>query len=170
MTAASVELGPLVEEDSKTLFEWINDRELVLFNAPFHPVDSVSHREWFDSIRHRRDVSIFAIRDAGRLVGTCQLHAIDPIHRSAELQIRIGVEGDRGRGIGTEAVRHLLRHGFHDLNLNRVFLYVFAHNQRAIRAYEKAGFEREGLLRQAAHIDGRYADIVVMGVVRDEFA
>jgi len=170
MTADRVKLGPLLEDDSNTLFDWINDRDLVLYNAPFHPIDSTSHREWFDAIRKRKDVSVFAIRNPERLIGTCQLHTIDPIHRSAELQIRIGVEGDRGRGIGTEAVRLLLHHGFHDLNLNRVFLHVFAGNERAIRAYEKVGFKREGILRQAAHIDGRYVDVLVMGVVRDEFA
>jgi len=170
MTADRVKLGPLLEDDSNTLFDWINDRDLVLYNAPFHPIDSTSHREWFDAIRKRKDVSVFAIRNPERLIGTCQLHTIDPIHRSAELQIRIGVEGDRGRGIGTEAVRLLLHHGFHDLNLNRVFLHVFAGNERAIRAYEKVGFKREGILRQAAHIDGRYVDVLVMGVVRDGFA
>ena len=168
--AERVALEPLLAEYSEILFGWINDRDLVLSSAAYHPVDNASHREWFESVRTRRDVSIFAVRDAGRLVGTCQLQRIDSIHRSAELQIRIGVAADRGRGIGTEAVRLLLRHGFHDLNLNRVFLHVFADNERAIHAYEKAGFKREGTLRQAAHIDGRYVDVLVMGVVRDEFA
>jgi RimJ/RimL family protein N-acetyltransferase len=170
MTAEQIELGPLLDEDSETLFAWINDREQVLSNAAYHPVDSASHGEWFGEVRKRKDVSVFAIRLGGRLVGTCQLHSIDSVHRTAELQIRIGSEADRNVGVGTGAVRLLVRHGFDDLNLNRVYLHVFVHNQRAIRAYEKAGFHTEGILRQAAHVDGHYVDVVVMAVLRDEHA
>jgi RimJ/RimL family protein N-acetyltransferase len=53
--------------------------------------------------------------------------------------------------------------------LYRIYLHVFASNQAAIRTYEKAGFRREGLLRQHAHVDGKYVDVIVMGVLRDEF-
>jgi len=43
---------------------------------------------------------------------------------------------------------------------------VFATNARAIRAYQKAGFVEEGRLREAAHIDGRYVDMRVFGMIR----
>ena len=56
---------------------------------------------------------------------------------------------------------------FRDLNLRRLTIQVFATNARAERVYEKAGFVREGVLRGAAHIDGGYVDITVMGIVRD---
>ncbi len=110
---------------------------------------------------------IFGIRllEGGSLIGTCQLHAIDPIHRTAELQIRIA-PSHHGQGYGTEAVGLLLDHAFKDLNLHRVQLHVFATNARAIRVYEKAGFAREGVLLEAAYIDGKYVDVVVMGVLR----
>jgi RimJ/RimL family protein N-acetyltransferase len=49
-------------------------------------------------------------------------------------------------------------------------LHVFKTNIRAIRSYEKIGFVKEGLLRKAAHIDGKYLDIVVMGILREEYA
>jgi diamine N-acetyltransferase len=164
-----VVLGPVREEDSATLFEWINDRELVLLNAPYRPVDSARHREWFESIRNRDDVTIFAIRDMeGRLVGTCQLLHRNPVSLNAELQIRIGSPSDRGRGYGTAAVRQLLDFAFNDWNLHRVQLFVLEGNDAAIRTYEKCGFKLEGVLRQAVHIDGQYRNLIVMGVLRDE--
>lgn len=164
-----VTLGPLVEEDSKKLFEWINDRELVYLNAPYRSIGSSHHRKWFDSVQERDDVAIFAIRDkSGRLVGTCQLVNRNPLHRSAELQIRIGDKRDRGRGYGTAAVQSLLQFAFRDWNLRRVQLYVLDGNEPALRTYEKCGFKREGVLRQAVYIDGRYRDLVVMAVLRDE--
>jgi RimJ/RimL family protein N-acetyltransferase len=166
---AEVTLAPIADEDSRTLFEWINDRELVLFNAPYRPVGPTHHRKWFESIQEREDVVIFAIRDkGGRLVGTCQLLNRNPVHRSAELQIRIGDPGDRGRGYGTAAVQQLLRFAFADWNLHRVQLYVLEGNAAALRAYEKCGFQKEGVLRDAVHIDGAYRNLIVMGVLRDE--
>jgi RimJ/RimL family protein N-acetyltransferase len=134
-------LEPLRDEDSDTLFAWINDRELVELSAIFRPVARDEHDAWFDGIRRRDDVLICAIREDGNLVGTCQLRTGGD---EAELRIRIGVAGARGRGLGTEAVRMLTERGFAELGLRRIWLQVFAVNTRAIRAYEKAGFARCG--------------------------
>lgn len=161
-------LGPLRDEDSETLFKWINDRDLMIFNAPYKPVGSSHHRSWFESVQERGDAIIFAIRErTGRLVGTCQLVNRHPVHRSAELQIRIGDPKDRGRGYGTAAVHQLLQFAFRDWNLNRVQLFVIDGNEAALGAYEKCGFKREGLLHHAIYIDGSYRDLIVMGVLRD---
>jgi RimJ/RimL family protein N-acetyltransferase len=84
------------------------------------------------------------------------------VHRSAELQIRIGDASARGRGLGSEAVRLLVEFGFRDLNLHRIWLRVFRSNTRALRTYAAAGFVKEGIMRDAAFIDGRFVDVVVM--------
>lgn len=167
-----VALAPLRAEDSATLYEWINDRALVILNGAYRPVSDADHRAWFESVRGRADMVIFGIRlvEGGRLIGSCQLHSIHPVHRAAELQIRIGRAEQRGRGFGTHAVRLLLRFAFRDLNLNRVQLYVFASNAPALRAYEKAGMAREGVLRQAVFIDGEYRDVVVMSALAEDHA
>ncbi len=167
-----VYLGPLLDPDVHKLFAWINDRETVLLNAPFALVHFKTHTEWFDAVRQRADTAIFAIRaiDGDRLVGSCQLHSIHPVHRSAELQIRIGDAKDRGKGYGREALKSLLHHGFADRNLNRIQLHVFSDNLAAIRLYTRAGFQEEGRLRQAAFIDGTFKDVVVMSLVRSELA
>jgi RimJ/RimL family protein N-acetyltransferase len=167
----AVTLGPLLDGDLPVLFEWINDPEQVHWNSAYRPVSETDHRAWFEAIRHRADVTIFGIRTLPekRLIGSCQLRNIDPVHRNAELQIRIGEVGERGQGHGTEAVRQLLRFGFHELNLHRIYLNVFGHNAAAISAYEKAGFKREGVLREAAHVDGHYVDVIVMSVLRHEW-
>ena len=62
----------------------------------------------------------------------------------------------------------LLRHAFDDLDLRRVQLQVFAHNERAIRCYENAGFQREGTLRATRYVDGSPRDVVLMGALRHE--
>ncbi len=134
---AVLTLEPLRDEDSDALFAWINDRELVELSAVFRPVSRAEHDAWFASVRSRDDVTIWAIREEGGLVGTCQLIVAGA---EAELRIRIGVRDAQSRGIGTWAVRELVRRGFDDLGLERIWLQVFDVNERAIRAYEKAGF------------------------------
>lgn len=170
-TGDLVRLTALTEADSPHLQRWINDRHNVILNAAYRPVHEAGHRSWFEEVQRRRDLVILGIRDvaSGDLVGTCQLRAIDPVHRSAELQIRIGEVAAQGRGLGGAALRNLLRIGFRDLNLERIFLHVFEDNRRAMALYERAGFVREGVARRGAWIDGRYKDVVLMALLRDEY-
>lgn len=167
-----VALAPLKDADATVLFDWINERSQVLHNAPYKPVHESQHREWLANLQRRDDLVIFGITllSDSRLIGTCQLHSITPVHRTAELQIRIGDVESRSKGYGTEAVNLLLHFGFHDLNLRRIYLHVFATNAVAISTYEKSGFAREGLLREAAFINGRPEHVVVMGILRHEYA
>jgi RimJ/RimL family protein N-acetyltransferase len=160
-----VRLGPLEDRDSDTLFAWINDRELVVLSSPFAPVHRAAHDAWFQQIRKREDTAIFAIRmvDGDRLVGSCQLHSIDRTHDAAELQIRLGERDVWGMGLGTEAVELLLDYGFAGLGLHRICLHVLAGNERARHLYAGVGFREEGVLREAAMIDGRRTDLLIMG-------
>jgi RimJ/RimL family protein N-acetyltransferase len=164
--SSQIVLSPLMQSDSPTLFRWINDRDLVQLSAPYKPISEAEHNRWFAEILHRPDTCIFAIRlrAENTLIGTCQLHSIDRIQGTAELQIRIGEPQARGRGYGTEAVQRLVEFGFRDLNLRRISLHVFTHNAAAKRVYEKVGFVREATVKNAAFIDGAYVDTVVMAV------
>ena len=89
--------------------------------------------------------------------------------RHSGFGIVIGDKESWDKGYGTEATTLLVRYAFETLNLNRVWLHVFEENARAVRAYEKAGFRREGLLRQDHYRDGRYHNTIVMGLLRDEW-
>lgn len=166
---SKVALTELFREDSDRLFKWINDPETVRFNAPFAPVHEPGHATWFESATCDPARIIFGVRDlaSSRLIGVLQLVDLNPIHRSAQLVIRIGEEGDRGQGAGSEAVRLATEFAFRDRNLQRVWLTVFADNRTAIRAYEKAGLKTEGLLRRAYFVDGRWRDAAIMAILAD---
>src|ERR1700761_163650 len=150
LTGCAVRLTEIRPEDSDVLYGWINDPETVRHNAPFAPVTRLQHNEWFASIGKNPSKSLFAIRplDSEVLLGTVQLIDIHPVHRTAELTIRIGKDANRGKGYGTDALKLLVDTAFRDMNLVRVWLRVFSSNSRAIRAYEKAGFEKEGVMRK----------------------
>ncbi len=154
-------------QDSETLFRWINDPDTVRFNAPYAPVPWANHVAWFDSLGKAHDRVVLAIRLNDSIIGVVQLIDIHRVHRSAELTTRIGSDADRGNGYGTEAIKLAIDFAWRDLNLQRVWLRVFADNARAIKAYEKAGFQREGTMRRSAWIDGRWVDQEIMAVLRE---
>lgn len=163
----SVRLRPVRQEDSSLLFEWINNRELVVLNAPFRPISKAEHEQWFDSLGARRNLAFFMIEDVDSdlAIGSCQLTNIHDIHRSAELQIRIGRSDFQNKGVGSEAVRLLIEHGFDTLKLHRIMLHVFSTNLRAMHVYKKNGFQQEGVLREAAFIEGCWFDVLVFGLI-----
>lgn len=105
----------------------------------------------------------------GEPVGVVSLANISHANSSADLSVIVGDEKDRDKGLGTEAIRILLGYAFEDLGLNRVALSVFDFNETAIHAYEKLGFEREGLLRQALWRDGGFHDAILMSVLAQDW-
>lgn len=74
-----------------------------------------------------------------------------------------------GKGYGTEAIELVLKFVFAELKLNRLQLEVFSHNERGIRAYEKNGFKREGVLREALHYNGAFSDEIIMAIIRSDY-
>jgi RimJ/RimL family protein N-acetyltransferase len=103
------------------------------------------------------------------MIGNSGVFGIEWVNRCGELGIMIGDKSEWNKGYGTEAMTLLQRHAFETLNLNRVFLKVYADNVRAIRAYEKAGFVQEGRLRSAVFKHGEYDDVILMSVLRSEW-
>jgi RimJ/RimL family protein N-acetyltransferase len=164
----SIVLTNVRPADKEVLFGWINDPDTVRFNAPYAPVSWEDHCRWFEGIGGRPDRVLFAVRMSpdDEIIGTVQFLDIHPVHRSAELRIRIGSGGNRGKGYGTEALKLAIAWGFNDLNLERIWLRVFANNGPAMRAYEKAGLVMEGTMRRAAFINGEWLDQHIMAILR----
>ncbi|MGN1069039.1 MAG: GNAT family N-acetyltransferase [Candidatus Fimadaptatus sp.] len=104
----------------------------------------------------------------GDYLGQCDLMNVTDYSRKAELAIVLGPE-HQGKGYGGEAIALLLELAFCHLNLNRVHLRVSSQNARALICYERAGFAREGVLRQDSFSGGEYRDTVIMGILRDEW-
>ena len=167
-------------EDLPHFVKWINDPEVQQGIGIYHPYSQAEEDGWFESMLTRPvDEHVLAIEmrlpasgeaaENWKLIGSIGFGKIDWRNRSAEFGINIGEKSYWNQGYGTEAVRLLLKHGFQTLNLNRIFLRALETNLRAIRAYEKAGFKHEVRMRQAEFRNGRYIDMLVMGILRDEY-
>jgi len=169
-----VALRPLRPSDATETVAWRNDPE-VRDNALGHrfPVTEKMEDGWIERALDDRNRSrvIYAIEDRadGALVGFVQLRDIDWINRNADFGIVIGNPSRRGRGLAREALALMVDHAFSALNLHRISLRVAAYNRIAIKLYEGFGFSTEGQLRQHVFLDDRYHDLLVMGLLREEF-
>ncbi|WP_312349941.1 GNAT family protein [Actinomyces sp.] len=127
-------------------------------------------REWYASraqVDGRLDLAVVD-RASDTVVGEVVLNEFDPSSNSANFRTLMGPEG-RGRGLGTEAARLILGHGFEVIGLHRIGLDVFAFNPRARHVYATVGFVVEGVKRDAFAFDGEYVDEIWMSILADEW-
>ena len=169
-----IRLRAVEREDLPRFVQWLNDPEVRSNLELVSPLSMAQEEGWFEQILKRPAAEQPLVIEANedetwRALGNCSLFNIDQHDRSAELGIFIGDKQYWNHGIGTRAVRLLLRHAFLDLNLNRVFLRVYESNPRGARCYEKAGMKLEGRMRQARYRQGKYIDVLLMAALKDEW-
>ncbi len=170
LTGDRVTLRALNSEDYPALVRAYNDVELELLGGgrPPRPVTLPMVAEMFDEAVKASDAFTFAIEADAQLIGTCGLHSVNRVDRTAEIGIGIVNRDYHGRGYGREAMRLLLDFAFRLQNLRRVWLEVHGSNERAIRSYRASGFVEEGRLREHVWSAGRYDDLIQMGLLRRE--
>ena len=164
-----VYLRPLERDDAELIVAWLRNRELTWSLGDFFPAADV--RAVADGIerlyRSGHDLLLGVVRrDTDTLIGITELHHLDLDNRQASFGLLIGQTGE---GYGPEVAGLVLDYAFGSLALNRVWVQVDERNTRGIRAYQKAGFRREGLLRESRYVDGRYHNTLLMAVLRGEW-
>lgn len=170
-----VHLRALELEDLDGVMENWNNLEMRQFLATAWPMSKNVERKWLERVTTmdpwKDGGMVLAIEDkkTREFLGTTSFFDISKQNQRAEFGIAIHNPENFGRGYGTDAVRLMLWVGFHILGLNSVFLVTLDTNVRAQHAYEKAGFRRVGLYRQATYMMGKFHDFVVMDAIREDF-
>jgi len=125
-------------------------------------------REWAANAAVNTNTPVYIIQTRGGIdIGSVGLQ-IDGTR--ATLGIAIHDERYWNKGLGTEAVTTLVDGAFRARPLVRIDLTVLPDNERAIRAYERAGFKREGTLRRYTYQNGAYRDVVLMSILHEEWS
>jgi RimJ/RimL family protein N-acetyltransferase len=104
-----------------------------------------------------------------RRIGNTTLRNVDRENGSAEMSIVITEKASQGQGLGTDALNCLVDFAFGELRLERVYLHVFDFNPRAMRSYEKAGFQTDAILRHARFHRGQHHDVHLMSILRTDW-
>jgi RimJ/RimL family protein N-acetyltransferase len=174
-------LRPMRAGEAPLFYEWATDPEVQPFwggRGHYRDLDGFL-RDWqphyFDGSQPDRGrcFTVESLPAGGRAdarpIGMIAYNRIDVSNRSTEIDIVIGDPAYRDRGHGTDAIRAFLAFLFDTVGLHRVWLATYDYNVRAQRAYEKAGFVREGVMRQSDWVDGHWVDSVIYGILEDEF-
>jgi RimJ/RimL family protein N-acetyltransferase len=171
LAGEKVRLRPIERTDVDALLPWVNDPEVTRTLLIYRPMTREAEIEFIAQLaKSEQDVALgIVLKATDRLIGATGLNQVDTRSRQCQFGIFIGDKAEWGKGYGTEATRLITGFAFETLNLNRVWLHVTAENAAGIRAYEKVGYRREGVLRQALYKEGRYQDLVTMAILRDEW-
>ncbi len=167
-----VALGPHRRDLLPVYTRWINDFEVTsTLSIGWRPMPLEAEEAWYEGLPKREQDALFLIyeRSTLRPIGSTGLHRIDHQHRTAEFGILIGEKDCWGRGYGTEVTRLMLDYAFTGLGLHNVLLYAMSYNERAIRAYARAGFRVIGRRRESHRWGDRAYDMILMDCLSTEF-
>jgi RimJ/RimL family protein N-acetyltransferase len=169
-------LQPFTADDIDRLISWIPSAEFLLQWAgpAYHFPLTRDQLEAFlarSSGEEPINLPFKAVdADAGETIGHIELLSIDRPNRSLTIgRVLIGPAALRGRGVGGQLIRAALQIAFEDLKMHRVDLSVFDFNTSAITCYERAGFRREGVLRDRRRIGEQYWTLIVMSILEEEW-
>ena len=176
-------LRAVVEEDLQYYFNWLNDQETTRYmQRGIYPTSIDDCKDYIASMQSKGGMHLAIIRKEEcvegilsyplrneKHIGNISLLNIHPTFRSAEISIIIGDKQSRGNGYGSEAIKLLVGHIFTRMNLNRLQAGMVDKNSSSHGAFMSAGFQQEGVLRQAYYCDGEYQDVVIMGLIKSDW-
>lgn len=166
-----IRIRPITVEDTNLIVKWRNNPAVMTNFIYQKELTEEEHINWLYTKVFNGDTKQFIIEEIAtdKRIGSVYIRDIDINHHKGEFGIFIGEDSARGKGYGTMATVQLLRYAFESLELNRVFLRVFADNPSAIACYKKAGFTEEGIAREDVWINNVPRDIVFMSVLKSQW-
>jgi RimJ/RimL family protein N-acetyltransferase len=170
-----IKLEHFERTDFARLMDWIDSPKFMLqwggrtFSFPLNEQQLENYIESANT--NISEMLIYRVlhEETDEVIGHINLK-IDRINNSARIgKVLVGKRSLKGQGIGQLMVEKVLNIAFEELKVHRVSLGVFDFNLSAIACYEKAGFVKEGLLREARKIDNEYWNLWEMSILENEW-
>jgi UDP-4-amino-4,6-dideoxy-N-acetyl-beta-L-altrosamine N-acetyltransferase len=161
-------LRPLVRDDLEMVLAWRNSGRVRAVMFTDQPISWEEHLAWFE--RAERDTARFydVFEIDGRPVGVTGITELDRLNGTASFGLYLG-ETDVPGGSGSRMTYLTLRWAFDDLGVRKLGCEALDFNERAIAMYRKCGLSQEGLLRKHCLKGDEYRDMVVFGMLREEW-
>lgn len=172
ITGERVVLEPITIDHARAMFASLDDAESNRLTGT-HTEFLLSEIETWAASRPETDDRLdLAVLDraTGDWLGEVVVNDWDPENRSCGFRIALAPTA-RDSGFGTEATQLIVDYVFDEIDtppVNRLQLEVFVFNPRALAVYERVGFKREGIMRQALRWDGEFVDAVLMSIIRSD--
>lgn len=152
--------------------QWLNDEETCQFlEHHVYPYSKESACKYIESLQDRHDIIMLAIvtKDDNTHIGNITLSSISTLHKSAEFSLLIGNQSHQKKGYAKEASLLMLKHGFHTMNINRIWCGTMSTNLPMQGLALSLGMQKEGYKRQEVFKNGRYYDTFQYSILREEF-
>jgi RimJ/RimL family protein N-acetyltransferase len=166
-----LELTALLETDLPFLEPFFQDIASLTYYIPTtaRPLNRPQLRsllaDWNDGIEN----FVFAIRKGDRLIGLINLDGLDWPNSHTEIGIALTASGERGHGLAAEALTLLIEYAFTELGLHRIWARIIENNTPSVRLFTRLGFRLEGRLRQHVRRRGQYRDMLVYGLLPEDW-
>jgi [ribosomal protein S5]-alanine N-acetyltransferase len=169
LETARLQLRPYNADDLAELVPLIGTREVAATTLRIaHPYTEEDAKVFLQFTQEPGKIWLATtLRDDGRQIGGIGLR-VDDQHQNAELGYWLGLPY-WGLGYATEAAREILRYGFQDLSLHRIFASHFKHNTASGRILLKLGMRYEGCQREHVRKWDRFVDSELYGILRHEW-
>ena len=170
-TLSSVEFGPLLEQPPDVIEHIRNLRNspgVRMHMYTDHEISFDEHARWLERLRQSTHDRVMVIRHEGAVEGLVGLHAIDKRQRSAEWAFYLS-DAMQGKGVGSVVEFKLLDLAFGEVALEKLNCEVLASNTRVVDMHRKFGFAVEGVRRRNVIKDGQREDVVLLGLLSDEW-
>lgn len=168
LSTENLTLRPFSPADWEAVHSWAGNPANVRYMA-WGPNTEEDTRAFIERTMPGKDFAV-ELKSAGKVIGSCGIYP-DGADGAAELGWILHLDWHR-RGYGTELCGELLRYGFEDLGLRRVFAPCAASNYGSYRIMERNGMRREALHAKKfwARVDGEWIDEAVYAVLAEEYA
>ena len=162
-------IRPYRKADIPELLPLIGTREVAATTLRIsHPYTEQDARAFLELAKEPDKLWLaITLREDGRQIGGIGLR-LEPQHQHAELGYWLGVPY-WGQGYATEAAREVLRYGFEDLALHRIFASHFQHNPASGNILKKLGMRYEGCQREHLRKWDQFVDSELYGILRREW-
>ncbi|MDQ0256309.1 RimJ/RimL family protein N-acetyltransferase [Evansella vedderi] len=171
-----IELRFFQTSDFQQLIHWIDSPEFLMqWSGPHfqYPLNEEQLENYLkDANKENAHELVYSVvyKETGNVIGHISLGKIDRENKSARIgKVLVGDEKVRGKGVGQHMITEMLKLAFDELKLHRVSLGVFDFNTSAIACYEKAGFVKEGLLRESRKMGDHYWSLWEMSILENEW-
>lgn len=168
-----IRLRPIEEHDLDYLVDLANDSEVRQHVVGWDwPLSRAGQQRWFaEGIDTGTTRRLLVETLAGEPLGMTGLWEIDFRNRSAMTALKIGGRTEvRGKGYGARAIELMMQFAFGDVGLHRLHSTILATNEPSLAVYvRKCGWREEGRLRDAVFRGGKFADLIQIGMLEDEY-
>lgn len=161
-------LRRLTEDDAtEDYVRWMNDPEINQFlESRFYTHTIESTKAFIRSVTNDNNYQFgIFIKENNKHIGNIKIGSINNYHKFADIGFLIGEKNYWGKGIATEAIGLATDFAFNTLRLHKLWGGLYSPNVGSLKAFQKNGYEQEGVKKSQYLLNGVYYDDIMFGKV-----